>query len=175
MESKIVISFAKETDVPKISRISEETYRQIQNPDWYYRDDEETIRKHISEEGFILKAEIEGEIAGFLMVRYPKEAADNLGVYLNLTGREKERVAHMETAAVRREYRGNRIQYRLMTEGEKIAVQQGYQYLMGTAHPDNTYSVNNFKKLGYDILAEDLKYGGLPRYIFCRRMQEREE
>ena len=40
---------------------------------------------------------------------------------------------------------------------------------MGTAHPDNVYSVHNFEQLGYKLVTKALKYGGLPRYIFCKK------
>ena len=46
----------------------------------------------------------------------------------------------------------------------------GFHWLMGTAHPNNVYSVHNFRKLGYEIVTEALKYGGLPRYIFCKEL-----
>ena len=104
------------------------------------------------------------------MVRYTKDAKDNLGEYLNLTKQESLMVAHMESAAVLPEYTGRGIQRQLMSAGEDIVLQQGYRYLMGTAHPENRYSVNNFLKLGYKILLETEKYGGLPRYVFCKEM-----
>lgn len=171
----IKICCADKGDVPKIAEIMEETYRQMEHPDWFCTDDEEFLERHIREEGFILKAETEGEIAGFLVVRYPDGAKDNLGSYLNFSEKEKSLVAHMESAAVRSIYRGNGIQKRLMAAGENMLWEKGYRCIMGTAHPDNRYSVNNFLKLGYEIVAEDLKYGGLRRYIFCRRRDSKEE
>lgn len=162
------ICFAEKEDISVIEEMMSEAYCQIENPDWFYSDDAETLKRHIEEEGFILKAVVSGEIAGFLMIRYPKTSDDNLGSYLSLSTEEKNLVAHMETAVVRKEYRGRGFQKKLMEEGERRLKQKGYKYLMGTAHPDNVYSVNNFLKLGYEIVAEDMKYGGLPRYIFCR-------
>ena len=41
---------------------------------------------------------------------------------------------------------------------------------LGTAHPDNVYSVHNFEQLGYKLVTKALKYGGLPRYIFCKKI-----
>lgn len=37
----------------------------------------------MKEEGFILKATVGDVLAGFLTVRYPKDAEDNLGVYMD--------------------------------------------------------------------------------------------
>ena len=40
------------------------------------------------------------------------------------------------------------------------------------AHPENIYSVNNFLQLDYEIVAEDNKYGGLPRYVFYKKIEK---
>lgn len=172
MYSDIQIYPAGKEDVPVILNIMEETYHQMEHPDWFCIDDGEFLYRHVSCEGFILKAEVSGEIAGFLVVRCPADAKDNLGKYLKLSEEEKTLVAHMESAAVKDVYRGRGIQNKLMAEGERLLWEKGYRYLMGTAHPDNKYSVNNFLKLGYEIAAKDLKYGGLPRYVFCKSRKE---
>lgn len=169
MSSDINISFAGKEDVPVILEIMESTYRQMKHKDWFCIDDISFLYRHVSDEGFILKAEVCRETAGFLTVRYPGGAEDNLGSYLNLPENEKCLVAHMESAAVKDVFRGRGIQKKLMAEAERILWQKGYRYLMGTAHPENKYSVNNFLKLGYEIISQDLKYGGLPRYVFCRK------
>ena len=68
------------------------------------------------------------------------------------------------------EFRGKGLQKSLMEVAEEQLKFLGYHWLMGTAHPENVYSVSNFRKLGYEIVAEDLKYGGLPRYVFCKKI-----
>lgn len=170
MEQTIQISYAEQADVPEIMKIMTTASRLVEDLKWYSMDDEAYVRRHIDQEGFVLKALIDKKTAGFLLVRYPKDAKDNLGEYLNLTKQESLMVAHMESAAVLPEYTGRGIQRQLMSAGEDIVLRQGYRYLMGTAHPENRYSVNNFMKLGYKILLETEKYGGLPRYVFCKEM-----
>ena len=90
--------------------------------------------------------------------------------FLNLNEEELTRVAHMEIAMVDEEFRGRGLQKELMKTAEEHLKFLGYHWLMGTAHPENVYSVNNFRKLGYEIVAKDLKYGGLPRYVFCKKI-----
>ena len=46
--------------------------------------------------------------------------------------------------------------------------EQGYHYLLGTAHPDNVASVNTFLKLQYEQVMTKEKYGGMKRSIFCK-------
>lgn len=169
MYENLQIEQAGYADVPAIFSIMEQTCSMMQNPEWYIIEDAAYLKQHVEEEGTILKAVVDGVMAGFLVIRYPKEAEDNLGSYVSLTEEERKFVAHMESAAVRPEFRGMGIQKKLMKKGEEILADTEYIYLMGTAHPDNVYSVNNFQQLGYEIVAQEKKYGGLPRYVFYRK------
>ena len=97
-------------DLPEIMEILKGACGMVKDPAWFYvedgEEDEELLRQHVEEKGFILKAEAKDEIAGFLMVRFPGEEADNLGSHLGLSKEAMEQVAHMETAAVRPKYCG---------------------------------------------------------------------
>ena len=100
MEQTIQIRYAEQADVPEIMKIMTTASRLVEDAKWYSMDDESYVRRHIDQEGFVLKALIDKKTAGFLLVRYPKDAKDNLGEYLNLTKQESLMVAHMESAAV---------------------------------------------------------------------------
>ena len=176
MKQNIRIESAGLPDIPQIMQIIEEACQKIENPDWYSVDDQAFMEAHIERNGFILKAVASGEesmdeIAGFLVVRFPGNAADNLGKYLALPEEEMERVAHMESAAVRSAYRGLGLQNQLMQYAEKMLEGTPYIHLLGTAHPDNCYSVRNFERLGYAVIAEDRKYGGLLRHVFYKKRE----
>ena len=170
MSKRMFVERAGYGDVPAIRRIMEDSEKLARDKDWYVIDNISFLERHVEEEGITLKAVTDGTMAGFLIIRYPKSAEDNLGSYIRLTEEQAKTVAHMESAAVVPVYRGRGIQKLLMDSGEKLLAETEYRYLMGTAHPDNIYSVNNFLKLGYDIVAEDEKYGGLPRYVFCKNI-----
>ena len=92
----------------------------------------------------------------------------NLLAYLK--EKDLERVAHMEIAMVDKKFRGRGLQKKLMEVAEDRLELLGFRWLMGTAHPENVYSVHNFQKLGYEIVAEALKYGGFLRYVFCKEI-----
>ncbi len=76
----------------------------------------------------------------------------------------------LEIAMVRKEYRGQGLQRKMMKESEQILKEQGYHYLLGTAHPDNVASVNTFLKLQYEQVMTKEKYGGMKRSIFCKEI-----
>ena len=95
---------------------------------------------------------------------------ENLGYDLKFDEEQRKQSAHMEIAMVRSSYRGNGLQKKLMEAAEEQLRSAGFRWLMGTAHPDNVYSVHNFEQLGYKLVTKALKYGGLPRYIFCKKI-----
>ena len=75
-------------------------------------------------------------------------------------------VAHMDSVVILPEYRGHRLQYRLMEAAEKILLEEtNYRILLATVHPDNIYSLQNVKARGFRVAAEVTAYQGLPRYI----------
>lgn len=163
---EVKIEDATLNDLSEIMNIMHTALGLVEDKSWYAVDGEEFVAKCIEGQGFTLKAMVDGNMAGFLTIRYPWKDDDNLGDYIGLSEEEKMFVAHMESAAVLPKYRGLRIQNQLMARGFERLKETEYKYVMGTAHPDNVFSVNNFLKLGYEIVADVKKYGGLRRYVF---------
>lgn len=141
--------------------------------EWFVSDNEDYVRAHIDQAGFAVVAESSRDgIAGFVMIDFPGMDERNLGAYLGLEGKELLRVVHMDSAAVLPEWRGQRLQEKMMAAAEDILDQMPqYHYRMCTAHPDNVYSLRNLERRGYKILTTAYKYGGLPRYILYKTMQ----
>lgn len=169
------IEQAQEQEGPEIYDFMQRIYEGIPDKSWFSMDKEEKILHYVTTSGFALKAEEyrggnEHELGGIFIARTSELGEENLGKYLNLDEEELARVAHMEIAMVDEKFRGKGLQKSLMEAAEEHLKFLGYHWLMGTAHPENVYSVNNFRKLGYEIVAKDLKYGGLPRYVFCKKI-----
>lgn len=170
------IEQAEKQDGPVIYDFMKRIYQGIPDKSWFSLDNEEKIIRYVTNpSGFVLKAETcddeeENRLAAIFIARISELEEDNLGKYLNLGEEDLARVAHMEIAMVDGKFRGRGLQKRMMEIAEEHLKFLGYHWLMGTAHPENIYSVNNFQKLGYEIVTEDLKYGGLPRYIFCKEI-----
>lgn len=152
-----------------------EIYQNLPEKSWFSMDPQEDLIRYMTVSGFGLKAEAIGEdgtknLAAVFVARTSDLSEENLGSYLNLDDSQLSLVAHMEIAMVRSAYRGYGLQKKLMEAAEEHLRSSGFHWLMGTAHPDNVYSVHNFQKLGYEIIIEALKYGGLRRYIFCKKI-----
>lgn len=157
-------------DVDAIQALKETVSRGMEHPEYYVTDDRAFVERHIACEGFTLLWREQGELAGFLIVRFPREAPDNLGRDIDLSPALLPKVAHMESAAVLSKFRGHGIQGALVTAAEEIARDMGCWYAMGTVHPANVPSLSTMQELGYEIVATKEKYGGKTRHIIWKAL-----
>ena len=159
-------------DIPDIMSLIEISLPLLPDPDWFVSDTEEFFARHIEEEGFTLKAvsEEDGRMAAFLTIRIPGLAEDNCGYSLSYPENDLLRVAHMDTCVVHPDYRGNRLESRLIAEAEKRLKESGHTILLGTVHPDNVASVKSFLKNGFHIEKTLKKYGGKLRHIMGKKI-----
>lgn len=173
-EEQIVFRRAEDADIPAVMRMMDAAVSGLPNPDWFAVDDEETVRRHVEKEGFILLAEHvcgnSKEPAAFLIVRFPGKAEDNLGTYLELSEEDMSSVAHLETAVVAEAFRGRKLQYQLFLEAQKLLEGGPYKYLMATVHPENKYSLSNMEKLGCKKAVAAIKYGGKQRLVMWKEL-----
>ena len=81
-------------------------------------------------------------------------------------------VAHIESAAVRAEYRGNGIQKKLIEYACDYLCRKcgNIRYAMATVSPDNIPSLKSFEKAGFKIMLTKEKYGGKLRHILKREI-----
>lgn len=121
-----------------------------------------------------------GKIIGYLddkddliaMAIYVKKGYEegNYGYDLGIEGEMLLNVAQVESTVVRSDYRGNGLQRVLCEKIEDIAKDESVKLLTSTASPYNKYSVNTFRKLGYEIKKDKIKYGGLRRYVLAKEL-----
>lgn len=163
---------ARQEDTEEIYRIMIQAGALIEDKGWYCTDTKDYVKEHVENEarGFVLKAVEDRRIAAFFLIHYPGHEADSLGHYMNLNESELLKVAYMDSLAVSPDFRGRGLQYALMAQGEQILAGTPFCHLMGTVHPDNIYSLNNFLKLGYKIVTTTYKYGSLPRNIMYKQI-----
>jgi len=75
---------AEMADVDEIMAVMHEAKNDKEHPDWFVSDDEEYVRTHIEEQGFVIVAQTaDGSVAGFFLIKYPENREDNLGTYLD--------------------------------------------------------------------------------------------
>ncbi len=108
---------------------------------------------------------MDGDImaAAFYLI-YPGLDPCNYGYILNYSQEKLGRVVNMDTVAVRSEYRGQGLHFRLMEAAEAELLVKGTWIALCTIHPDNCFSLANALKRGYTIQKKIAKYGSV-RYV----------
>lgn len=135
------------------------------NSEWFFLDPDEEVREMMVEGCMKLWfAEAGDRLAGVFSIIYPGLKPFNLGYDLDFDEEQLMRVVHMDTAAVHPDYRGQKLQYRMMMEAEKEIARSGEKILLCTVHPDNCYSIRNVLQQGYVIMKRMGKYGSV-RYL----------
>ena len=135
---------------------------QMTQPDWFYLDDPADVRAMMADGSMELwVAEDEGgRLAGGFNILIPGLQDYNYGYDLDFTREELLRVIHMDTAVVHPDFRGNKLQQRLMSVIEEdLARRFPGSILLTTVHPENLYSLCNVQALGYTVQKHLAKYG----------------
>lgn len=168
---KFQIKKATMADITEIYEMMKQGKADCQNPEWYSIDDEAYVQEHVMEkQGFVLKVvSAENTLAGFLLVHYPAGPGEQ---YVTPEPLDYKHVAYMDSVAVDPQFRGQKLQQCLIRQAEAMLCGTPYYHLMCTVHPDNCYSLENMKKLGYQVVEEARLYGGLPRLILYKKLGE---
>lgn len=147
-----------------------EVKKAMSEPAWFYVDPEELIRQMMEDGTMELwVAEDGNRLAGAFSVVHPGVGEDNLGRELDFSQEQLLRVVHMDSAAVHPDYRGLKLQKRLMEAAEEN-LQQENRILLCTIHPDNRFSLQNVLNQGYRIEKKLEKYDSV-RYILRKDLE----
>lgn len=165
----MIIRKGTQADTENFIELLQFTWKRMDHPDWLYLDDPSEVREMMSNGTMKLWVAMDGErLAAAFDILIPGLDSFNYGYDLGFSKEALLRTVNMDTIVVHPDYRGQGLQRLLMKEAELWAVAQGYQTLMCTVHPDNSFSLNNMLKLGYRIEKTIPKYGSI-RHILCKQ------
>ncbi len=171
MKGNWTIRIVREDEAETVCQVIQEVYDQLENKELFATSDLDYIKAHLGAEGFMVAAyDSQGKMVGNFMVRYPMDAEDNLGRDLGIPKEELHKVAHMESAVVLPEYRGNHLQAWMLQYAEHMIDQEKYIYFMATVSPDNPASYRSLEANGYQMMMTKEKYGGMLRRIYCKKV-----
>ena len=160
------------TYMDKIMDLQQKIYNGLEDKDFYSCSKREEFENAINGNGKILgciSLKNNELIAMGVYIQYGYED-HNYGYDIELKGKQLEKVGQIESTVVLQDYRGNKLQKIICEILEQIGKDSGMKYICATAAPGNKFSVNTFEKLGYSIMADKLKYGGLRRYVFMKEI-----
>ncbi len=173
---EFIFEKARQEDGKEIWEIMDEAARTVKKKEWFAAGDEAYIKDILEGEGFIILARVEEtkELAGFFIVVIPGEE-EYMGSYAEVSEDDRDKIVHMDTVAVKSCFRGNKLQQKMLEKAEEELEQrmkkksQIVQYRLCSVHPENTFSLLNMQENGYKIKARTQLYGGLERYVLCKK------
>ena len=173
MTEGFIIRRAVSQDVDELESIMEVAKQTVKKPEWFVADDRSWLESHIENQGFTMAAEAQdGKLAGFFIVAFPDEGEKNLGHELKFVPEKLCLTAHMDSAAVRPEYRGHHLQGRLLEAAERELCSYPYEYLFCTVHPENYASLHTMLNHDYVVIATKKKYHGYLRHILYKKKEK---
>lgn len=173
---EFIFEKAVQKDWAEIWAVMKETAQTTKKKEWFAAGDEAYIQEILEGEGFIILAREakSRELAGFFIVVIPGEK-DYLGVYADVPKEDTDKIVHMDTAAVKSSFRGNKLQQKMLEKAEEELVQRmkekqhTVQYRLCSVHLENTFSLFNMTENGYEIKVRTQLYGGLERFVLCKK------
>ena len=174
MDNTFTIRLAGPEDSVKVHDIMVKAYESLSDKNFFICDDLPYVENIINnpQEGFALLCMADDKPAGTLLVRLPGLKEDNLGRDLMLGEDKLMNVAHMESAAVLPEFRGNGIQKKLLIYGKGYLAEHfpAVKYITATVVPLNIPSLKSFKAAGFKEMLTKEKYNGHMRIILLNNM-----
>lgn len=169
---------AKKNEVKSIYNLMLQGMEDIQDPDHFAPETMESLNSHLNSHSqshsqrkdFILVFEENKVLCGYFIAYIPGNAPDSLARDLHLEEALYEKVVHMESVVVLNKYRGKKIGKQLITYGEELLKNQGFEYFLATVHPENIPSLKIFLSLGYEIACTKEKYDNKLRYILLKKI-----
>ena len=98
-------------------------------------------------------------LAAFSILYYPHDEKENLSIHLQSVDVNGLKTANNKLCIVRKDFRGNSLQYHLGLIVEHLAIDTGINLLCATVSPKNQYSIDNILRLGYMYNRTLNKYG----------------
>jgi len=158
--------------IDKIMDLQKNIYEGLEDKDFYSCSEKEEFEETINNKGKVvgcISSYDDELIAIAVYIEYGYED-HNYGYDINIKSEELLKVGQVESTLVKETYRGNGLQKIMCEILEDIGITRGMNYICATVAPKNIYSLNTFKKLGYNIITEKLKYGGLNRYVLMKNL-----
>ena len=139
--------------------IQNETLTDLPSSDILRENTPEMLEECLNPPHFTIGAWYEGKLAAFSVLYYPHDDKENLSIYLQGLDVSGLSSANNKLCIVRKEFRGNSLQYNLALIIERYAISRGTNLICATVSPHNPYSINNILRLGYVYNKTLVKYG----------------
>ena len=159
--------------IPILLEMQEQTFEYAEkngvDPDFLRRNTYDTLAVCFNDPSLVLGAYYEGELIAFGILYVAGKTDENLAKDIDGVSDVTEN-ANIKLTIVRPDYRGNGLQYELITRLGEHARQSGFKWLSSTVSPANPWSRRNLERCGFTVHKILQKYGGMQRILFVKQI-----
>ena len=124
------------------------------------------------DKSFALVAEADGKIVGFQLVMYPISESQNPGFDLGYSDADAELVLVIDAVVVHPDYRGQKLQSRMISMAEEIGIKRGKHIFIARVDIHNEYSLSNFIAEDYRRCRTYRDMRGVERELLVKRLRD---
>ena len=163
--------------VDEVVKLQQLVKDDLNNPETYVMDSKEFLLNEILPQGkgFMIGVFSEGSLIALRTISFPAPDSEyNLAAELDIPKNELNKVAVLEATIVHPDYRGNRLQRKMLGYTLPRLEEKGYIHVCSTISPYNYPSLSSVMSFGLTI--RDLKirggvYGGKLRFLLARNLE----
>ena len=168
----ITIRFCSTDDVQAILALQESVFEDLgDKSDLLRRNTAETFERCTKEPNFTIGVYDKEELIAVCIMEDARGREDDLGISIKNEQVKQSKYADSKLVMVKKKYRGQGLQRALMCMLEENARKRGYQYLLTSVSPDNSFSHLNIIGMGYVYDTDKTLYGGLKREIYVKLVE----
>lgn len=166
--TKVKIRVLNENYVDSIMKLQDSVIDGLENKDILRKNTREMFESCVIPPnltiGVFYKDELVAVTIGVDAVGTPEDLS------VGLKQHEVKRPMNYKLTLVSEKVRGLGLQRELIRILERYAASRGYTHICATVSEENSYSLNNMLKCGFERDHEDIKYGGLKRTVMWREI-----
>lgn len=171
------MKFLNESHLEEILQLQAIVSDALDNQDLFVTDSREFILEQVLKpgRGKAIGIYVNNSLVAYRTVSFPGNSDWNLGRELEIAEEELNKVVHLEATAVNPEYRGNRLQERMLKHTIDYVEKQNYYHILSTVSPYNYPSLKSVISYQLSIKALSLRdgvYGGKLRYLLSRNLRD---
>ena len=142
MKLEELTCISENIDIDKYIDFRERVKKNMEYPDWLGDFSKKDLIKMLKNESKIWIYFLDDEpVCSMMIIPVDKESLFKLNLDLNYKD-----VVEYGPIFVNPKYVGKGLQYQMFLKLDEYCYELGYKYAVGTVHPDNIYSINNFSK-----------------------------
>jgi len=171
------MKFLNESHIEEILQLQDIVAHSLNDKELFVSDSRDFIMEQVLKpgRGKAIGIFVKNQLIAYRTVAFPGKTEWNLGRDLGIAEEELDKVAHLEATAVHPEYRGNRLQAKMLKHTIILVEALGFHYILSTVSPYNYPSLKSVIGSELSIYSLNLRegiYGGKLRYLLFRDLKD---